>query len=118
MNAPRHQHDNETLNDTNPPEAANSEVEANAEGAVPLPRYSLSTSANNVRRGSACCAVGRQRRQDVRGRRNDRRASPYDTRRQGGGGRSGAHQGGTRNRGRREGPSAGETQVLMSLWGL
>lgn len=48
----------------------------------------------------------------TRRRREERRvvASPYDPRHRGGSG--------ARDKAQRQGPTAGETQVLMSLWGL
>lgn len=71
---------------------------------------------------SAISGARFQRRGDVRRRRSDRRASPYATAAAAGGRRGGSSgRGGGEGRatqGRRTAPTPGETQVLMSLWGL
>ncbi|CAM9205650.1 unnamed protein product [Scytosiphon promiscuus] len=86
--------------------------------APSVPSTSGGSSSGSAASGARC-----QRREDTRRKRNDRRASPYATpagRRGRGAGRPSGRDGGAggATRDRRQGPTPGETQVLMSLWGL
>eukprot|EP00752_Nemacystus_decipiens_P011323 g10062.t1 len=96
---------------------------ANAtEEASPIFAAVTSENQQNDTNGSSGTSRARhQRREDTRRRRHDRRATPYD----GGGGGFGGRRGRGEDPsselgagGRRTGPTTGETQVLMSLWGL
>ncbi|CAM9559162.1 unnamed protein product [Hapterophycus canaliculatus] len=83
-------------------------------------RSSRSSSSSSSTASSARC----HRREETIRRRNERRASPYASaaaarRGRGTGGSSGRNGGrGGSTQSQRSGPTPGETQVLMSLWGL
>lgn len=77
-----------------------------------------SNSSGNGSDGVGASGLRHDRREDTKRRRNERRAAPYGA---GGGprrGRNGASSSAAGARSRRAGPTAGETQVMMSLWGL
>ncbi|CAN0049506.1 unnamed protein product [Pylaiella littoralis] len=71
--------------------------------------------------GGVTSGLRHHRREDTRRRRNERRATPYGGVGAVGGGRRGrgvAPSSAVGTRSRRAGPTTGETQVMMSLWGL
>lgn len=80
-----------------------------------------SSSSDGDGGGGVTSGLRHHRREDTRRRRNERRATPYGGVGAVGGGRRGrgvAPSSAVGTRSRRAGPTTGETQVMMSLWGL